>query len=147
MAAATRSAVVVQAEDSPQLQNAAQALHGHTIASLHLVLDDGRSVAVPAVVAQALGHLVSYLAAGDDVTMTPFDRDYTIAQAALFLGTTPYFVDKLVENGELPSTLVGAERRIAFPALAAYAAKMQARMAEGVRIIQQLSEEEGAYGG
>jgi excisionase family DNA binding protein len=147
MAAAARSAVVVQAEDSAQLQAAARALRGHAVASAQLILDDGRSIPVPDVVAQALGHLVSYLAAGDDVTLTPFDRDYTTAEAALFLGTSRYFVEKLVADGELPATLVGTERRIAFPALAAYAAKMQERMTEGVRIIQQLSEEDGAYGG
>lgn len=147
MAVVMPSAVVVQAEDSPQLQDLARALLGHGIAAVQLVLDDGRSIAVPTVIAQALGPLVSYLAAGDDVTMTPFGRDYTVVEAAYFLGASAYYVGKLVDDGDLPFTLVGTQRQIAFPVLVAHLAKMRERMAEGVRIIQQLSEEEGAYGG
>jgi excisionase family DNA binding protein len=98
-------------------------------------------------VAQALGHLVSYLAAGDDVTMTPFERDYTIPEAAYALGVSRFYFAQLVEDGELPAQLVGGQYRIATPDVLAYLAKMSIRRAEGVRLIQQLSEEEGAYDG
>lgn len=69
----------VRAEESPELRAAAEALRGQGIASAQLVLADGRSVAVPALVA--------------------------------------------------------------------HRAKMRERMAEGLRVIQRLSEEDGAQGG
>ncbi len=147
MAAGMRAGIVVQAADSPQLQELAQALQGHAVTAAQLTLDDGRSFPLPDVLVQVLQHLVTHLAAGHDAIVTPVARDYTPLEAAYFLGASRYYVDTLVETGELPSTLVGTQRWIAFPDLVAHRAKLRERMAEGVRLIQQLSEEEGAYDG
>ena len=105
MAAVARLAIVVQAEDSPQLQDLARALRGHAVASAEVILDDGRSVRAPAVVAQALGHLVTYLAAGGDVSIGAFDG-YTPDEAMYFLGASRSYIAGVLARGELPYRLV-----------------------------------------
>lgn len=144
MAMVMPSAAVVQAEDSPQLQDLARALQGHTIAAAQLTLDDGRSIAVPTVVAQALGPLVSYLAAGGDVSIGAFDG-YTPDEAMHFLGASRSYIAGVLDRGELPYRLVDTEVRIAHADLAAHRAKLKELQREGIRLIQQLGEDDGAY--
>jgi hypothetical protein len=145
--ATVRSSVILQSEDRPQLQEAARALRGQAIDSVQITLDDGKTLSLPPVVARAIQHLVMHLAAGEDVSINMLDREYTLTEAVAFLGVTDTFLARLIADGELPARLAGAEQRIALPDLVAYSAKMQERMAEGVRRIQRLSEEEGAYDG
>jgi excisionase family DNA binding protein len=145
--ATVRSSVILQAEDRPQLQEAARALHGHVIESVQITLDDGGTLSLPPVMARAIRLLVTHLAAGEDVSINLLDREYTFTEAVAFLGVTDAYLAQLIADGEIPARLAGTEQRIAFPDLVAYSAKMQERMAEGVRRIQRLSEEEGAYDG
>jgi excisionase family DNA binding protein len=144
MVAMARSAVVVEAEESPQLQHAAQALRGHAVASAQLVLDDGQSVPVPGSVARAMGQLVAHLAAGEEMAIGAFDG-YTAEEAMRLLGASRSYIAQVLENGELPYRLVDTEVRIAPAALQAHRAKLKELMGEGIRLIQQISEEEGAY--
>ena len=144
MATMTRSAVVVQAEESPRLQQAAEALQGHAIASAQLVLDDGRSIPIPGSVARALGQLVTHLAAGEDMAIGAFDG-YTIEEATHILGASRSYIAKILESGELPHRLVNTDVRIAPADLLIHRAMLKERQREGVRLIQQISEEEGAY--
>jgi hypothetical protein len=51
----------------------------------------------------------------------------------------------VLERGELPYRLHDAQVRIAHADLVAHRAKLRALMSEGVRLIQKISEEEGAY--
>jgi hypothetical protein len=144
MGAITRSAVVVQAEDSAELAHAAQVLQGHEIASAQLVLDDGRSIPVPGSVARVLGQLVTRLAAGEEMAIGTFDG-YTAEEAMYLLGASRSYIATILESGELPYRLVDTEVRIAHADLMAHRMMLKERMREGIRLIQQISEEEGAY--
>jgi hypothetical protein len=145
--ATVRSSVVLQAENRPQLQEAARALHGHAIDSVQITLDDGKTLSLPPVVARAIQHLVMHLAAGEDVSINMLDREYTLTEAMYFLGASRSYLERILAEGELPSQGEGTEQRIAFSDLVDHRAKMQELMREGIRIIQRLSEEEGAYDG
>ena len=144
---ATRQAVIVQAEDSSEIRELVQALQEQRIASGYLVLEDGRKVALPAPLRHALEHVTMYLARGGQVSISPLDRAYTVAEGAYFLGVTFKGLERLLDEGAIPSQTDGTQRLIALPDLIAYRAVLRQQRAEGVRAIQQLSEEEGAYGG
>ena len=68
---ATREAVIVEGENSPEVRALEQALQDHRVASGYLVLDDGNAVPLPASVTDALRHLVGYLVRGDQVEHKP----------------------------------------------------------------------------
>jgi hypothetical protein len=62
-----------------------------------------------------------------------------------FLGASRSYVASALADGELPYRLIDAEVRIAHADLVSLRAKLTELMREGIRTIQQLSEEEGAY--
>lgn len=143
----TRRAVVVQGDDSTDVQNLVRALHEQRVTAGYLVTDDGQELALPPSVRHALEQIVGYLATGGPVSIRPIDRDYTVPEAAFLLGVSYDYLMQQLEIGAIPSHHVDGERFIASPDLLAYRAWQRERRAEGVRAIQQLSEEEGAYDG
>jgi excisionase family DNA binding protein len=122
-----------------------QALQEHRVASGYLILDDGNAVPLPTLVTDAIRHLIGYLVRGDRVEIGPADQGYSVAEAANQLGIWPPRVQELLERGELPHRIIDGEPRIAHADLQAYRAKLRERRLRGVRAIQQLSEDEGAY--
>ena len=142
---ATRQAIIVQGEDSPELRALVQALQEHRVTSGYLIMDDGKEVALPVALTQALGHIAMYLARGGQVSVSPIDREYTLTEAAYFLGASRSYVSGLLDRGELAYWLADAEPLIALADLVAHRAKLEELHREGVRLIQQISEEEGAY--
>ena len=142
---ATRPVVIVRGEDSPELREALRALQDHPAAPMQLVLSDGETVVVSAVVAAAIQQLVAQLATGERVAIGPAELGYTTTEAARLLGVWQPYLLNVIESGELPHHQIGTEPRIGHADLMAFRAKLRARRAEGVRLIQQLSEEEGAY--
>jgi hypothetical protein len=140
---ATRQTVIVQRAERAELESAAQTLREHDGESLRVILNDGATLVLPPVVTEALHQIVDYLAVGD-VTIGQFDG-YTPDEAARILGASRSYVAGVLERGELPYRLHDAQVRIAHADLVAHRAKLRALMSEGVRLIQKISEEEGAY--
>jgi hypothetical protein len=145
--ATVRSSFLVHSEAEPQLREAAEALHGRAITSAQITLDDGETITLPAQMTRAIQHLLLHLAAGDDLSINTLDRDYTFTEALYFLGMTDSYLMKLMEEGEIPFRQDGEEYHLALTDLIAYRLARKARRAEGVRLIQRLSEENGEYGG
>ncbi len=140
---ATRQAVIVQGEESEEVRATARVLQEHEGEAAHLLLGDGATLVLSPVITRALQHVVDYLADGD-VTIGRFDG-YTPDEAMYFLGASRSYVAEALERGELPYRLHDAQVRIDHADLVAHRAKLDELMREGVRLIQQISEEEGAY--
>lgn len=140
---ATRQAIIVQGEDSEDVRAMARALQEHAGETAQLLLEDGATIVVPAAITRVLQHVADYLATGD-VTVGQFDG-YTPDEAMYFLGASRSYVADALARGELPYRLQDAQVRIDHADLVAHRAKLDELMREGVRLIQQISEEEGAY--
>jgi excisionase family DNA binding protein len=141
-----RSAIVVQEEEAPQVQEAARLLQEHEGAAAQLVLEGGVTVALPGAVTQALRQLVARLADGSEMAIGTFDG-YTPEEAVYLLGASEHYVARILESGELPYHLVNAEVRISHADLMAHRAKLKELAREGIREIQRISEELGMYDG
>jgi excisionase family DNA binding protein len=141
---AVRSAVVVPKEEAPQIREAARLLQEHEDAPVQLVLEGGTIVVLPGVVTQALRELVARLADGSEMAIGAFEG-YTPEEAIYLLGASHSYIARVLESGELPYRLVGAEVRIAHADLMAHLAKLSELAHEGIREIQRISEELGMY--
>lgn len=144
---ATRQAIIVQGEDSPEMRDLAQAFSERRVNEGVLITESGERLVLPATLLHALDLLVMFMAQGGEVSIRPIDREYAAGEAAFFLGVTPTHLNELLDSGALPYRLDGTERIIAAQDLLAYREVLRERRTQGVRAIQQLSEEEGAYGG
>lgn len=142
---AIEQAVIVQGEDSPELRALVRALHDRRVASGHLVMEDGQEFVLPPSVTRALEQVVMFLARGGQVSLRPIAGEYTVPEAVYFLGASRSYVAGALDRGELPYHLRDAQIRIDHADLVAHRAKLQDLMREGGRLIQQISEEEGAY--
>ncbi|HEX4183737.1 MAG TPA: 3,4-dihydroxy-2-butanone-4-phosphate synthase, partial [Caulobacteraceae bacterium] len=74
-----------------------------------------------------LVEVLSQMARGNVVAVTPIQADLTTQQAAELLGVSRPHLVKLLESGRLPFRKVGAHRRVRFEDLAAYRAGAEAQ--------------------
>lgn len=111
----------------------------------HLMGSDGRPIALPFSVKQALQQIPGYLAQGAHVQVSAIPDELTPQQAADFLHVSRQEILKLSADGELRSKKRGSRQRIPFKVAVAY----QQRQAERTRLlideIAQLSQESGNY--
>jgi excisionase family DNA binding protein len=86
----------------------------------------GDQVEVPPAVHRVLRQVVDALAAGLAVTVAPQAMTLTTQQAADLLGTSRPTVVKLLEQGAIPFTRVGAHRRVLLADVLAYRERRRA---------------------
>ena len=75
-----------------------------------------------------LVEILSQMARGNVVAVSPIEAELTTQQAAELLGVSRPHLVKLLETGHVPFRKVGAHRRVRFSDLAAYRAKDSARV-------------------
>lgn len=85
-----------------------------------LKLSAHETITIPTSVLPQLTEILSQLAQGNDVTISPVKPELTTTEAALILNVSrPYVVD-LLESGKIPFRKVGVRRRILYQDLMAY---------------------------
>ncbi len=78
------------------------------------------ALVVPRQAAVLLAQILGFLANGQGVTVTPSSAMLTTQQAADFLNVSRPYLIRLLEEGQIPYTMVGTRRRIAFGNLPEY---------------------------
>ena len=92
-----------------------------------LRLGERADAALPHPAFRVLIEVLSQMARGNVVAVTPIQADLTTQQAAELLGVSRPHLVKLLEGGHLPFRKVGAHRRVLFSDLAAYRAGTEAQ--------------------
>lgn len=87
----------------------------------------GPDIELPATAVRFLVHLLTQIAEGNAVTLTPTRAELTTQQAAEVLGVSRPFLVKVLEEEKLPFRKVGTHRRIMFVDLMKYKDKMDAQ--------------------
>jgi excisionase family DNA binding protein len=90
---------------------------------------------VPPHLAGLLDDLLTRLAAGQAVQVTPLDAEISTQQAAELLSVSRPYVVKLVEAGELPHRKIGPRRRLALAGVLSYRARLNAGRQEALRAL------------
>lgn len=95
-------------------------------AGIRLQLLDGdaaETMTVPASALRLFVHLLTEMSQGNAVTLIPTHAELTTQQAADLLNVSRPYVVKLLDEGKIPSRLVGKYRRVRFDDLMAYKRK------------------------
>ena len=100
-------------------------------------------ISVPPVVLEMLSYILTQLAQGNSVTLTPHHAELTTQQAADFLNVSRPYVIKLLDQGKIPFRKVGRHRRILFAELVAYKEENDAARSRVLDELTAKSEELG----
>jgi len=92
-------------------------------ASCELVTPDGNRTAIPEVVFHLLEEAAEILARGDAVTLVPLRTELTTQQAANLLNVSRQYLVGLLDEGSVPFTKNGAQRRVRMDDLLRFKAK------------------------
>jgi excisionase family DNA binding protein len=101
---------------------------------------------IPLAALKLLGIILSEMARGNAVTLTPVHAELTTHQAAAFLNVSRPYLIKQLEAGKLPYRKVGTHRRIALRDLLEYkeqsARERDEALEELARLTQELGEDD-----
>lgn len=117
--------------------------------SVHLRLDDGTDIILPASMMRFMVDALVQMAQGNAVTLIPIHAELTTQQAADILNVSrPYLVDELLEKGEIPFRKVGMRRRVLFKDVMAYKNRIDnARLDTLAKLVEHDQEyEQFGYG-
>ena len=99
----------------------------------------GQTVQLSPALSRVLSQVLEQLSTGQSVAILPTDQELTTQEAADLLGVSrPFFIEKVLEAGELPYRRVGKHRRIRLGELLDY---QQRDLAEREAIVAQLTWE------
>ena len=112
---------------------------------IKLVDEDGseQEVILPATAFQLLVDILSQMARGNAVTLTPIHAELTTQEAADLLNVSRPFVVKLIESEELPCRLVGRHRRIRFEDLMEYKQRTDSQRMSALDELAEQAQELG----
>lgn len=110
---------------------------------VQVVNDDAPSepMTIPAAVVEILLHVLSEMALGRAVSVTPVREEMTTQEAADFLNVSRPHLIKLLDRGEIPFRKVGSHRRISVAALNLYRERADAEQERALADLARQAEE------
>jgi excisionase family DNA binding protein len=121
--------------------------HGAAAKGMRLQVTDAghevTSIDLPPAAARLVIQLLKELGAGHAVTLVPTDAEITTQQAADLLNVSRPYVVGLIDNGVLPTRMVGNQRRLPLKQVLAYKAEQQAKRLDALGELSALDQELG----
>jgi excisionase family DNA binding protein len=124
--------VALSEDESRQAQETVCRLAPHLTAERGLriqILEDGQpeeTLVLPTAALRLLASILTEMAQGNAVTLTPLHAEMTTQQAADLLNVSRPFLIGLLEKGEIPFRKVGSHRRVRFRDLLEYKRRIDA---------------------
>jgi len=113
---------------------------------LRLARADGETVELSAKFVTVLEVAAGMVASGAGVAVLAADRDLTSQEAADVLGVSRQYMVRLIDRGDIPSSKVGAHRRVKAADLAEYRARRDRGRRSALDALAADAEVDGAYG-
>lgn len=110
-----------------------------------LVGMDGEEILLPDSVYQALRQVIHTMAAGKVISLVPHDHYLSSQEAAEILNVSRPFLYTLLEQGQIPYTMVGTHRRIQVEDLIEYKHKRDSQRRQALSELVAASQELGFY--
>lgn len=112
--------VVPDETDSELAATASRELARASKEAISVRLEDGTDLLLPKSVTALLIRIMTEMAKGNAVTLTPIHAELTTQEAANLLNISRPFLIKLLDSGKLKFHKVGTHRRIKFTDLESY---------------------------
>lgn len=115
--------------------------------NLALRLEDGsgESIRIPASATRLLSDILSEMAAGNAVALTPIEAELTTQQAADLLNVSRPFLIEQLEKGLIPFHKVGSHRRVKSADVLAYKRDIDQKRLVALEELVRLDQEMGFY--
>lgn len=105
---------------------------------------EGQTIQLSPALSQVLGEVLRQLSTGQSVTILPDSQELTTQEAADLLGVSrPFFIEKILDAGQLPYRRIGKHRRIRLDDLLAF---QQRDLAQREALVAQLTWESQELG-
>lgn len=145
--AALEEAISPTEDEARRAQEAARQLSRYVNDNLRIqVSARGRrheTVTLPAAAVRLLVGVLSEMAAGNAVTLTPIHAELTTQDAADVLNVSRPFLIELLEKGEIPFRKVGTHRRVLFTDLMKYRQKNRTKQDKAMKELAAQAQEMG----
>lgn len=99
------------------------------------------TLTIPTEAAHLLARILTAMAAGDSLALTPIQRELTTQQAADLLNVSRPFLVQLLETGKIPFHKVGTHRRIAYEDVIHYKEEIKASRRKTLGDLTALAQE------
>jgi excisionase family DNA binding protein len=110
-----------------------------------LVGMDGEEIPLPDSIYQALRQVIHMMAAGQVISLVPYDHYLTSQEAADLLNVSRPYLYTLLEQGHIPYIKVGTHRRIQFEDLIKYKQQRDGQRRQALSELAFMSQELGFY--
>lgn len=110
-----------------------------------IVTAHGGTIAIPVSLQEVMRQAGEHLAAGDAVAVVPVHRELSTQKAAELLNVSRPYLIQLLEQGDIPFSLVGTHRRIRLDDVLAYRRQRSQQRRAKLREMTQLSQRMGMY--
>lgn len=110
-----------------------------------LVSSTGEEVVLSQSVNDALYQVIEAMEAGIEVTVSPIDKDMSIAEAAEVLNVSTVYVEKLLDRGEIAYIAVGITKHINTKDVLDYKSNRDLKRRKGLSELTTFLQEEGLY--
>jgi excisionase family DNA binding protein len=144
-AARVQAPIAATDEERSDVARVAQFLAERLTTSMRLVGVDGEEIILPTVAVQALVQAMRILSVEQSIAMWPVHEELTTKMAAKLLNVRHIYLLQVLDAGELPSFMVGTERRVRVGDLLLYAQARDERRRDALQQLTELSEELGLY--
>lgn len=110
-----------------------------------LVGMDGEEIPLPDSIYQALRQVIHMMAAGQVISLVPYDHYLSSQEAADLLNVSRPYLYTLLEQGQIPYIKVGTHRRIQFEDLIKYKQQRDGQRRQALSELAFMSQELGFY--
>ncbi|WP_354635725.1 helix-turn-helix domain-containing protein [Planktothricoides raciborskii] len=142
--------IVADENEKADLAKLAQILNmlnnGHSDRKLQILDGEtGETIPMPQCILQLLRQVVHQFNQGKGVVIETFHQPLTINEAAYLLNFSRQHMVEILQNGEIPSTGEGLNRKIQFDHLIDYQKNWAKLRHKNIRDIAQMSHDAGLY--
>lgn len=137
--------VAAPEDERTSLQHLADLLAQREGRAVDILPAEGEPAELPATAVRLLREIVEILARGESAVIVSLGPEISPTQAANLLVLPEDYLNRLLDEGVIPSTGVGLDRRIKLSDLLAYRQEEDARRREAMTELVRLSEEFGLY--